>query len=151
MLYEQKTNMRPWFEIKQEFDTDGSLRDIYIENIEPSTWNLFIQKIKQSDYRFEFNHGDSSAVFPDSIDSIKELQKVNPTILRLWLNDSIQLNCHFFIETEIELDVSPYDIQNEESYIELINFLNWLAFILDTEVKLTHEGMQDQLILKIQK
>ncbi len=77
------------------------------------------------------------------------MQQTDPTTLYIWVTDDIQLNCHFFVETEIELDVSPHDIQTESAYIQLVSFLEWLATVTKNEVKLTHEGMQEQVILSV--
>ncbi len=77
------------------------------------------------------------------------MQKANSTTCYIRVTDNIQLNCHFFVETEIELDVSPHDIQTESAYIQLVSFLEWLATVTKNEVKLTHEDMQDQVILSV--
>lgn len=141
--------MKQWSEIKPEFQADGSLRDIYVEDIDPAVWDLFIAGVKRSKYKIEFAHGDVKRELPDNLKTIKRLQKSNPTTLYIWLTENTQLNCHFFVETEIELDVSPHDIQNEHVYAQLVLFLEWLASLTGSEVKLTHEGMQEQVILSV--
>ncbi|WP_288130749.1 protein export chaperone SecB [Microbulbifer sp.] len=143
--------MKQWSEIKPEFGVDGSLRDIYIENVDASVWGVFIDGVKQSSYKFDFTHGDIERDLPGSLNQIKVLQETNPTTLHLWLSDSIQINCHFFIESEIELDLSPSEIQSASSYSKLIDFLEWLASITERAVKLTHEGAQEQVILSVCK
>ncbi|AFU99919.1 hypothetical protein [Simiduia agarivorans] len=143
--------MKQWDEIKSEFETDGSLRDIYVEDINLSIWNSFISEVKRSNYKVEFSHGDEGIELPDDLSTIKGLQQTNPTTLYIWLSEGIQLNCHFFVNTEIELDVSPHDIQSENSYIKLVNFLKWLAIVTNREVKLTHEGSQEMVILSVCK
>lgn len=141
--------MKLWSEIKSEFEADGSLRDIYVEDIDISAWDTFIDGVIESEFRIDFKSGDSSRSLPNSFVGIKELQRVNPTILSIWLKVSVQINCHFFVENEIELDVSPSEICNEESYTALIHFLHWLAGILNEPVKLTHEGDQSEIILYV--
>lgn len=141
--------MKQWSEIKSEFETDGSLRDIYVEDIDPSIWNSFISEVKHSNYKVEFSHGDDEIELPVDLDTIKSMQQTNPTTLYIWLPEGIQLNCHFFVDTEIELDVSPHDIQSENSYIQLVSFLEWLALVTNREVKLTHEGSQETVILSV--
>ena len=106
--------MKQWSEIKSEFEADGSLRDIYVEDINPSIWNLLISEVKRSSYEVRFYHGDDKTVLPNDLDTIKAMQQNNPTILCIWLTEGIQLNCHFFVDTEIELDVSPHDVQSED-------------------------------------
>jgi len=103
--------MKAWNEVKEEFEAYGSPRDIYVEDIEPAVWETFINSIKSSSYRMEFTHGDASFEIPSSLAEIKKLQETDPTTLFVWLNEIIQINCHFFVETEIELDVSPNEIE----------------------------------------
>ena len=141
--------MKAWSEIKEEFEADGSLRDIYVEDIDSAVWEIFIGSIKSSKYKLEFTHGDASLEIPTSLAEVKRLQETDPTTLFVWLNEKIQVNCHFFIETEIELDVSPNDIISEPEYKVLIGFLEWLARTLKERVILTHEGMQNHVILSV--
>ncbi len=122
VLYE--TNMKVWSEIKEEFRADGSLRDIYVEEIDPALWEMFIEGVRSSVYRCEFTHGGVSIELPNDLIEIKRLQETDPTTLIIWLSDKIQVNCHFFIETEIELDISPRDIVGEHEYQVLIAFLS---------------------------
>ncbi|GAB2516901.1 protein export chaperone SecB [Microbulbifer agarilyticus] len=143
--------MKQWSEIESEFEVDGSLRDIYVENVDVAVWNIFISAVKQSSYKFDFVHGELVRDLPGSLSEIKALQETNPTILRIWISDSIQINCHFFVNSEIELDVSPSEIQNAGSYFKLASFLEWLASVTSSAVKLTHENAQEQVILGVCK
>ena len=139
--------MYQWNELKEEFETDGSLRDIYIENITVTEWDNFLDYTKSSKYKLEFTHGDQSIQIPENFSLIKELQETEPTTLFIWLGEKIQLNCHFFIENEIELDLSPYDICSEIEFGVLLEFMENLARVLKNRVIHTHEGMQEQVIL----
>ncbi|WP_196584605.1 hypothetical protein [Aliivibrio fischeri] len=141
--------MHQWDEIKIEFKSDGSLRDIYVENIEVFEWDNFLDFLRSSKYKLKFSHGEQSIEIPESFGLIRELQGTEPTTLFIWLNDNIQLNCHFFISNEIELDLSPYDFNHESEYLTLIEFLESLSAALKKKVILTHEGMQEQIILSI--
>ncbi|WP_444944344.1 protein export chaperone SecB [Microbulbifer sp. ZKSA006] len=143
--------MKQWGEIKSEFEVDGSLRDICVENVDSAVWNIFISAVKQSNYKFDFVHGDLVRDLPASLAEIKALQETNPTTLRIWISGSIQINCHFFVESEIELDVSPSEIQSAGSYFKLTSFLEWLAWATGGVAKLTHENSQEQVILSVCK
>ena len=145
----RRLNMKPWNDIKNEFETDGSLRDIYVENIAPSTWDEFLRAIVATDYKLEFTHGGKPLELPGSLSEIKQLQDSDPTTLFIWLDETIQLNCHFFMDTEIEMDVSPHDITSESAYLSLVRFLKWLSRFSNKQVKLTHEGAKEQVILSV--
>jgi len=141
--------MKQWQEIKSEFETDGTLRDIYIFEGDVELWDSFLKLISSSEYRTEFNHGEVGMSLPLSFAQIKVLQETDPTTLFVWVGENIQVNCHFFIETEIELDVSPHDIGSEEAFHELVSFLSWLSSSLNRKVCLTHEGSPDMKIIEM--
>ncbi|PAJ71734.1 hypothetical protein CJF42_25110 [Pseudoalteromonas sp. NBT06-2] len=141
--------MKRWNDIKAEFDIDGSLRDIYVENISEELWNKFIDAIKSSDFRYDFTHSDALISLPGNFQDIKALQEDNPTTLVIWLNDKISVFCHFFIISEIELDISPEHINDEMDYQTLLSFMTWLASLLGQIVSLTHENAQDMEILNV--
>ena len=132
-----------------DFETDGSLRDIYVKDIDKSVWNALIASIREAEYIFKFFHGQSELNLPDSFCAIKNMQKTDPTTLKLWLPGNIQVNCHFFSDHQIELDVSPLEIHNEGSFKQLVSFLYWLAITTSSEVLLTHENSPSQVILSV--
>ncbi|WAJ38471.1 hypothetical protein OU800_04325 [Pseudomonas sp. GOM7] len=141
--------MKDWLEVKEEFQVDGSLRDIYVLGICIDAWSNLIKKLKHEHFQLKFMHGSFDRALPENFYEIKELQQTNPTILCIWLDNSIQVNCHFFMETEIELDISPREIKGLAEYITLTSFMKWLSSTLRKPAILTHEGSQDQVILSV--
>ena len=139
--------MKEWSEVKKDFVPEGSLRDIYIEDVNESTWNLLLSELPGSGYEFSFAHGQKVMALPDSFAEIKQLQKTDPTTLRIAVEKGIWVHCHFFIESEIELDLSPRDIDSEVRFNSLVSFLRWLHLGLRKPVKLTHENSETEVIL----
>lgn len=139
--------MKEWYELKSQFEPEGSLRDIYVEDIDESVWNLFINKLRASCYQLIFTHGEEMVSLPESFGEIKKLQETDPTTLGIIVEESIHINCHFFIGSEIELDVSPKEIDRESKFNILVKFLRWLNSSLNKPVKLTHENSQTEVIL----
>ncbi len=139
--------MYHWIEFKEEFEADGSLRDVYIEDINLAKWDQFLDFIKLSKYEVEFRHGGSLQSLPGTFSSIKNLQGTEPTILSIKLNANFCLNCHFFVESEIELDLSPRDVSSEADFEVLLEFLEKLSSSLACRVTLTPENMPKQVIL----
>ena len=70
--------------------------------------------------------------------SIQEQTKV----LSIWLG-GVQLNCHFFAEREIELDLDPRQITSEESFNALRQFMEPLADALQHPILLTPENLNE--------
>ncbi|WP_242615022.1 hypothetical protein [Vibrio vulnificus] len=139
--------MYQWTEFKEEFEADGSLRDVYIEDIDLAKWDQFLDFIKLSKYEVAFRHGGNLQTLPDTFSSIKNLQDTEPTTLSINLNANFCLNCHFFMETEIELDLSPRDVNSEADFEVLLEFLEKLSSSLACRVTLTPEDTPKQVIL----
>lgn len=49
--------MCQWNEVKSQFETDGSLRDIYVFGIDELMWGKLLTEVALSKYHFEFSHG----------------------------------------------------------------------------------------------
>lgn len=141
--------MKDWLEVKNELEADGSLRDIYVLDVCAKIWNELIKNINHESFRFKFMHGGFERALPDTFYKIKELQETNPTTLSILLNNNIQVNCHFFMETEIEFDISPREIKSSAEYKALTDFMKWLSKTLRKPAILTHEGAQAQVILSV--
>ena len=141
------TKMINWNQIKIHFQNDGSLRDIIINNSNVIKWNIFLEKINSSGYDLEFHHDNRIIDTPSKLSDIKELQLSNPTTLKISINKSITINCHFSIDSEIEFDLSPREINSENDYLTLFRFLEWLKETLTSRVSLTEENDSSKIIL----
>ena len=140
-----------WSSIKSEFEVDGSLRDIYIYNVDAELWDIFINLVKRSQYKVGFTYnGDEEIDIPESYASIVKLQESGSTILNIFLAPSFQVNCHFFLEKELELDIHPKDVASEDSFILLFDFLSWLSSSLQREVLLCHENSPEKEIMRVE-
>ncbi len=138
-----------WNDISNKFKYDGSLRDIYVTQIESSTWNDFIKGIRNSEYKFVFTLDGKTLVIPENYKEIKVLQQYAATLLSIYLPSGTRINCLFFVEYEIELDITPLEITNESSFLELYNFLHWLAKLTKKRVIVTYEDEQDKPFLEV--
>ncbi len=141
--------MENWHTLKAAFKPDGALRDIYISPADESLWNEFISLIHRGQYRHAFWHGQPGAQLPQEFAGIRHLQQTEATILNLFLPTGVQVNCHFFIEDEIEMDIAPREIADAEAFESLLSFLKWLAINLKRDVRLTYENSPDDEILTV--
>lgn len=134
-----------WEDYKHEFEFDGSWRDIYVLNTGLADWQLVIDLLKTDIYEPQFNVDGDKAIFPLSVDEIFMIRNEASSYL-LFKVDSIQLNCHFFIEAEIEFDFDPREIKSEFDAQRIFNFMRRLGVLLNKEVILTPENWQEYLI-----
>jgi len=138
-----------WNDISDKFKHDGSLRDIYVNQIESSTWDDFIKGIRNSKYKFVFTYNQQSQEIPENYEDIKLLQKSGVTLLSIYLPSGTRSNCLFFVEYEIELDITPVEITDESSFLELCNFLRWLANLTKKCTIVTYEDEQDNPFFEV--
>ena len=141
--------MKNFESIQRELTPDGSLRDIYIYQADSDLWNTFIFLISNSNLNYEFWHGDRERKIPSNIKEIQSLQNSDPTILKIFIEEGIQINCHFFAEEEIEMDVDPKEISEKHRFSILVSFLMWLSQELKKSIHLTHENSPKEEILVI--
>jgi hypothetical protein len=142
--------MKSYESIQAELKPDGSLRDIYIYQANSSVWKNFISLVKGSELNNEFWHGENEIPLPTNFEEIKSLQNTDPTTLKLFIEGGIQINCHFFTEEEIEMDVAPNDIGEKSKFDSLVSFLRWLSKELKVNIHFTHENSPKEEIMVIE-
>ena len=134
---------------RSQLKVDGSLRDIYVLDTSIALWNKFLELLSGSHYdRQCFSDGDPVDYF-QSFQQIREIQQSHSTLLTIILPEGPSINCHFFVEYEIEMDIDPRDFQNESRLLILERFLTWLSHSLDRRVILTHENSPDHRIYTV--
>lgn len=145
-LYVIRKIMTDWHSIQQGFEPDGALRDVYIAPASASLWNEFIEWVSRAGYSSEFWHGQRKKALPQELLEIKQLQQTDPTTLKLFLSAGVQINCHFFIDEEIELDIDPREIRDQEAFESLLIFLRAIATALKRNARVTYENSpEDEL------
>ena len=86
---------------------------------------------------------------PSTFGEIYALQNEDATLLKIFLNGNIQVNCHFFFSDWIEFDIDPREIKSEQGFQEIVDFMSFLAKNLNEVVVLIHENSPDSVILTI--
>lgn len=137
--------------LRDQLQPDGSLRDIYVQHADEQLWRRFLVALIEAPYRCVFRHGERLIQEPPSqFKDAAKLSETDPVLLRIELSPILALNCHFFTDEEIELDVAPRDLQRDDAVTVLVDFLKWLARIVERPVLLTHENSPEHVILRIE-
>ena len=134
-----------WTRCSHEFMPDGSLRDIYVRGTTIQEWEQFYQFLIKKGFMLTYSRSDRSvALLPhQAIDIFKDKNCVHTLTINL---HGLLLNCHFFTEHELELDLDPKDI-NSRARLELIlGFMQEIGRLLQKEVIMTPENF-DHLVL----
>ncbi|PFH82606.1 hypothetical protein [Bacillus sp. AFS088145] len=109
--------------LNQVFFVDGSLRDIYVFNVDLDEWQKLFEFVNRSNWNitlykdgqiFEYGNTTVKLLF-------KEKEKHNITMT---INiKGILINCYLFSETEIEFDLNPKEIKSESDVNIVFDFL----------------------------
>ena len=138
-------NMK-WEGYKAEFTPDGSLRDIYIKDVDIDDWQSFIDFLRSTEATLDFYIEGEEAKLPDCIKNIL-LDREHPYLLSIRL-DGVTVNCHFFTPVEIELDLDPQEIDSETKAKVIFRLMSTVGRVLNKQVILTPENAEEQPIFK---
>lgn len=140
---------RHWEDIRWLFEADGSLRDIYIQDVNLLDWEKLIDFIN---LHYDITFGNTDAKQIDKVYVINYLKdetgEMECQSLRINLN-GITIRCYFFLAQQIEFSFSPEEIRtiNDFEYIE--SFMTAISQTLNTQVTLTKENTPECPLLKI--
>lgn len=140
-----------WKTIKENFYfEDGSLRDIYVFNTTITDWELWVDFVNRN-YEVEF------------IDSEMKTDFINLSVVKkYWIKDSQEsvklalikinnfiINCHFFIENEIENDISPKEITKLDDHLKILEYMKKVSNLLNKKVILTGENLEESILFEV--
>lgn len=143
-----------WTKLKNEiYYCDGSLRDIYVLQTSFEDNEKWADLVNQL-YTIKWFNGLTQTVE----------QKINFEVVRGYLEGEhnlcssasifigkIQINNHFFIENEIENDVSPKEINTIQDHEKIIKYMTDISILLDKPVILTPENEQEMTLIRVTK
>ena len=126
-------------QIAELWEADGSLRDVYAERMTIDRWRSFLTLSQQSNGRYTSN-GEPAAA-PDAVDIFSDRTRSH---LLAMVIEGVQINCHFFIEDELELDIDPRQVVATGAHAAVLRFLETVAATVKLPLSLTPENMQSK-------
>jgi hypothetical protein len=141
--------MPGWNEVKAEFAPDGALRDIYVFGTDRVDWEKMLTALPKSPYEiwqrpYDDGRNKKQAGLPVTFPTNETKRS-----LYIKVENELILDCHFFIEEEIELDLVPQRVESEQTYDRLLGFMQWLADLLGKPAVLTQENSPDWVIVRV--
>lgn len=142
-----------WEQLRTEvYYIDGSWRDIYVLDTTREDWQRWIDYVNHH-YPVRWGAGDKDdgKAF-DAIDADYITRRWDASIWATWGNiflEKVQLNCHFFTETQIENDIDPSKIVSIEDHDRLMAYLVAISIALGKEVILTAENSQKAVNIRV--
>lgn len=139
---------RNWNDIRWIFVPDGSLRDIYVQNVTLSDWEKLIDFLNLN-YDLKFGDDDNNQIDREYvIDYLRdETRKMENKALKIYLN-GISIHCHFFL-SEIEFDIDPKEIKSIQDFESIEKFMISVSRVLSRQVTLTGESSPEFPLIKI--
>lgn len=138
---------RDWKDIKWIFEPDGALIDMYVQEISLVDWRKVISLINKK-YKVKYNGADKideNFAIKYLTDATGEMESKSASIHL----GEIQLNCHFFLENQIEFDINPTEINSIKDFGIIEAFMIAISTKLDNQVILTSENNPKFPLVKI--
>lgn len=133
-------------DFKAVFEQDGSLRDIYILNTTVDDWQRLLDFLHFYAYPTEFyiERDKQIKLTTRSCDLFDDEMQISRLIkIRL---GKLTLHSHCFTKSEIEFDLDPREVNDEEIAHEVWEFMKNLGEYMNRPVRLTPEN-DSQLVL----
>jgi len=143
-----------WTELKEKvYYRDGSWLDIYIlrTSLEDNEkWTDYVNENYRIEWFNALTQADENRI---SFDVIKEFWNGNQDLCstaKVFI-DKVQINNHFFTDTEIENDIDPREINSMEDHERVIKYMTDLSKLLDKPLILTPENEQETILIIVSK
>ena len=130
--------MIDWKMCKQDFEWDGSWRDIYVFHTTLEDWRLLFALLR-SDYQLEISTDGTVQSLPTANDDLLALPQEFLPHWRFRVG-GLRVVCHFFSSDQMEFDVDPREITSQTGLDTLLGFVQRLGDFISKPVVLTPEN-----------
>ena len=134
-----------WIQAAEDFVPEGSLRDIYVRNVSRDDWESAYRWLLSA-YPHAFNRDGNQIEPPASVEFIWQDRAVASNLRTLQVS-GIRVNCHFFQSDDLELDLRPEQVVDEERSSAVTDLMIGRDRQVDKQVILTYEDDKDNSTL----
>jgi len=135
--------MISWDQCKQDFEWDGSWRDIYVSPASLDDWKAIFPFLR-SQPSVEFIRESGAVSVPEFLDE-SFFSESRPT-LRFRIG-GVLVVFHFFTTEEIECDIDPREVTGQASLDAVLAFMRQLSSLTRKRTVLTPENGLDRPIV----
>jgi len=138
---------RNWKDIKWIFEPDGSLIDIYVQEVSLDDWRKVIKLLNE---KYKIKYDDANQINEKyAIEYLSdETGEIESKSAAIYLND-IRVNCHFFLEDQIEFDIDPKEVNSITDFQLIETFMLEISQSIDNQITLTGENNPKFPLIKI--
>lgn len=130
-----------WEDCAEAFNEDGSLRDIYVKGASVADWERLYKFLVDGEFNLSYTRDAEPANLPSH--AAETLQDRSSSHNLMICIGDLTLNCHFFTQEEIELDIDPHEVRSQKELDLILGFMRNLGTVLAKEVILTGENSED--------
>jgi hypothetical protein len=132
--------MISWDMCRQEFEPDGSLRDIYVLGTGIELWRRFFDGLRSA-YNLEYSVDGESCPIPESVDEAFSTRTAASPSLHFRVAEMV-VACHFFCIEQIEMDLDPREVTSAADFDALLRLLRSVGETVSKPVIVTCESDQ---------
>lgn len=132
-------------EVPDLWEVDGSLRDMYVFDTSIEDWAKFLALA--SSYPSAYSFDGMRKILPSAERLLSE--RGGSHLLEVQVG-AASVNCHFFMESELELDVDPKEVSSASQHDLLLEFAEAVASALQKPIVLTPEGTPESPLLSFE-
>jgi hypothetical protein len=137
--------MLEWHDVREAFEPDGMLLDVYVRSVDAAAWErAFAFLITEG---AEYTVDGHAAAVPMTAAQALRLRPVGSPLM-LVRRYGIEYACHFFSDSEIELDFWPEDVDGPEHFEALVRFVRGLGRASGQDVIVTPENCPESPLIR---
>src|SRR4051812_22951770 len=106
--------MALWSEVRTLFEVEDSGLNLYVLETSIHDWQRLLNAFKEGDFELYLMREGVPFSTPPRVEEIFESRAKQHVVLSIY-RDGIWINCQFLSPSEVELDIDPQDITDQES------------------------------------
>jgi len=140
--------MLAWDDLKSEFAWEGSWRDICVTETSIADWRAALEMIRAAGFRLKFTIDGAESTPPADVLQIFGQPREGSFLLAVSVG-GLWLNCHFFVESEIEFDLDPREVVGQPQLDAVVIFMRKLAGATQKWALMTPENMHEAAFIRV--
>ena len=140
--------MLAWDDLKAEFTWEGSWRDICVTGTSIADWRAALEMIHAAGFRLKFMTDGAESTPPDNLLQVFNQPRECSFMLAAFVG-GVQLNCHFFGESEIEFDLDPREVVGQAELDAVVTFMSKLAASTQKSALMTPENTHQAAFIRV--
>jgi len=135
-----------WHTLRQQFETEGALIDLYVDESSVSGWQKAIDWIR-STTQFVYQEDGVTTDMPTSVADVFGRVDEASVSFGFAATDDVWVSAYFFSPEWFELTLDPAEIQTSEAFDVVIALMMKIGTLLEEPVLLTLESDPEQAFL----